>query len=193
MMVEITPQLVLSGLQTAGLLVGILYYILDLQNKREDQKLANARQDLMLKSQKQALETRQAQLFMNIFNNWNTPDFWRNYWTVLDREWTNYDDYQSKYGRHIDLEGNAKAATLFAFYEGLGVLVKRGFIDPHFVDDLLGGTIINYWEKMGEFYREMRVRVDYPQIAIQIEYLYDVIKPIASAENIEYLRKQTNR
>jgi len=172
--------LVLTGL---GLAASIIYYANILNN-------ANKTRELQLKSQELATETRQAQLFMNIYNHWNTPDFWKNYWNVMDREWIDYDDYQSKYGRETDLEGNARSATLFAFYEGLGVLVKRGLIDPHFVDDLLGGTIVNYWEKMGDIFREMRIRVDYPQVGTQIEYLYDVIKPIATAENIELLRKQ---
>ena len=57
----------------------------------------------------------------------------------------------------------------------------------------MGATIINYWEKTREIYMEMRVRQNYPQIGIMIEYLYDVIKPIADAENIELLRKQTNQ
>ena len=174
-MIEYLP-LVLTGI---GIIVAIIYYTLTLRNSNKTQQLQ--------------LETRQAQLFLNIYNHWNTPEYWKNYWTVIDREWTNYDDYLSKYGRQVDLEGNAQAATLFAFYEGLGVLVKRKLIDPHFVDDLLGATIINYWEKTREIYMEMRVRQNYPQIGIMIEYLYDVIKPIADAENIELLRKQTNQ
>jgi hypothetical protein len=175
--------IILTGL---GLIVSILYYTSVLQN-------ANKTRKLQLRAQELATETRQAQLFMNIYNHWNTSDFWKNYWSILDREWTDYDDYQSKYGRKNSLEANANAATLFAFYEGLGVLVKRGLIDPHFVDDLLGGTIINYWEKMEPIYVEMRVRTNYPQIATQIEFLYETIRPIATLENLELLEKESKQ
>ena len=165
--------LILTGL---GLIVSILYYTFTLQNSNQ--------------TQKQQLETRQAQLFMDIYNHWNTPEFWKNFWTIMDLEYTDYDNYIEKYGRHTDPEGYSKIMSLFSFYEGLGVLVKRGLIDPYFVDDLLGGTIVYYWEKMMPIFREMRVRTDYPQVATMIEYLYEVIKPIATAENIELLRKQ---
>jgi len=178
-MIESIPY-VLTGI---GIIVSILYYTSVLRN-------ANKTRELQLQAQEHQLETRQAQLFMNIYSHWNTPEFWKNYWYVIDREWTDFDDYQIKYGRENNLEGNAQSATLFAFYEGMGVLVKRELIDPRFVDDLLGGGIIGYREKMESIYREMRIRNDYPQIARQIEYLYGVIKPIADAENLEILQKQ---
>ncbi len=61
-MVEITYQMVLSTLQTAGILVGIYYYVMTLRNQRKNQELA--------------LETRQAQLFMNIYDRRvNSPDW----------------------------------------------------------------------------------------------------------------------
>jgi preprotein translocase subunit YajC len=38
-MVEITYQMVMSTLQTAGILVGIFYYIMTLRNQRKNQEL----------------------------------------------------------------------------------------------------------------------------------------------------------
>lgn len=52
-MVEITYQMVLSTLQTLSLGVGVIYYIMTLQNTRRNQQLT--------------LETRQAQLLMQIY------------------------------------------------------------------------------------------------------------------------------
>ena len=61
-MAEITYQVVLSTLQTFGLLVGIFYYVMTLRNQQKNQQLA--------------LETRQAQLFMNIYDRrLNNPNF----------------------------------------------------------------------------------------------------------------------
>ena len=53
-MVEVTYQMVLSTLQTTGILVGIFYYIMTLNNTRKSQRLT--------------LESRQAQLFMQMLN-----------------------------------------------------------------------------------------------------------------------------
>jgi len=53
-MVEVTYRMVLSTLQTTGILVGIFYYIMTLNNTRKSQRLT--------------LESRQAQLFMQMLN-----------------------------------------------------------------------------------------------------------------------------
>jgi len=163
-------------LQTIGILltaitvsIAAIYYTLTLRYTRRNQDLQ--------------LETRQAQLFMQVYDRWQDPQYW-SYWAdIQSKDWEDYDSHQEKYGRSNNLDAWTKSATLFAFYEGLGVLVKRGLIDPHLVDDLLGGTVVRYWEKWGLHYREMRKRENYPQIAEQIEYLYHVIKPILEKEN----------
>jgi len=75
-MVEITYQMVLSTLQTLGILVGIFYYVMTLRNQRKNQEISLRKQELTLKAQEQALETRQAQLFMNIYDRrLNNPHF----------------------------------------------------------------------------------------------------------------------
>ena len=61
-MIEYLP-LVLTGL---GLTASIAYYANILNN-------ANKTRELQLKAQEQALETRQAQLLMQIVNHWSQP------------------------------------------------------------------------------------------------------------------------
>ena len=75
MMIEITYQMILSTLQTAGLLVGIFYYIMVLRNQQKNQEISLRNQELTLKSQALATETRQAQLFMQLFDRWSDPHF----------------------------------------------------------------------------------------------------------------------
>ena len=53
MMVDVTYQMVLSTLQTAGILVGIIYYLTIMRNSQKNQQMQ--------------LETRQSQLFMQLF------------------------------------------------------------------------------------------------------------------------------
>ena len=60
MMVDVRYQMVLSTLQTAGILVGIAYYIMTIRNQQKNQDMQ--------------LETRQAQLFMQIYNRFNDRD-----------------------------------------------------------------------------------------------------------------------
>jgi uncharacterized membrane-anchored protein YhcB (DUF1043 family) len=59
--------MVLSTLQTIALVVGIAYYLFIMRNSQRNQELT-------LKAQEQALETRQTQLFMQIYqdmSSWN--------------------------------------------------------------------------------------------------------------------------
>ena len=61
------------------------------------------------------------------------------------------------------------------FFEGVGVLVKRGLIDLSLVDDLLGSMITHTWEKMGPVEVESRVCFNNPRAFEDFEYLYNEI------------------
>jgi uncharacterized protein HemX len=61
-MVEITYQMILSTLQTIALIVGIVYYLIIMRNTQKTRELSLRAQELTLKAQEQAKETRQAQL-----------------------------------------------------------------------------------------------------------------------------------
>jgi hypothetical protein len=65
------------------------------------------------------------------------------------------------------------------------VLVRRRLIDPSFVNDLISGFIIHYWEKLGPITIETRKRFDWPMYGEQIEYLYNQIKPIVEKQHPE--------
>jgi hypothetical protein len=59
MMVEVTYQMVLSTIQTAGILVGIAYYVMNLNYTRKNQEIS-------LRNQEQTLKTRHATIYNQI-------------------------------------------------------------------------------------------------------------------------------
>lgn len=63
-MVEITYQMVLSTLQTAGLLICIFYYLMALRNQQKNQEISLKNQEISLKNQEETLKTRNATLFL---------------------------------------------------------------------------------------------------------------------------------
>ena len=67
----------------------------------------------------------------------------------------------------------------------MGVLVNRKLIDVSFVDDLISGLIIRYWEKMEPIIDDAREKMDYPQLAEWTEYLYREIRTIAEEQHPE--------
>ncbi|MCW4040718.1 MAG: hypothetical protein NWE83_08210 [Candidatus Bathyarchaeota archaeon] len=102
---------------------------------------------LSLSSRKQELETRQAQLFMDVNQRFNSAEMRRSLQKVLYVEdWTNYEDWAQKYGLQSDLW--VAITQIGSYFGGLGVYVERGLIDPTMIDDLMGEYIIAYWDKL---------------------------------------------
>ena len=152
-----------------GLLVGIFYYIMTLQNTKKNQQMQ--------------LETRQAQLFMQLYDRWMGTDFKKLNREVMGMSWTNFDDYLNKID--AEPEDHDKMRSYGSFFEGIGVLINRNLIDPFMVDDLMSDAILRYWEKYEPILAEVRVRENYPQAGEWAEYLYNVIKPIVEQQHPE--------
>ena len=81
-----------------------------------------------------------------------------------------------KFGNPEDM---AKTLSLGAYFEGIGVLVKRGLLDPTLVDDLLSINIFEFWEKIEPLVIERRKRMNKPTSGEWMEYLYNEIRKIA--------------
>ena len=154
-----------------GVCTASIYYIINLRNSQKNMRLT--------------LETRQAQLFMQIYSTFCSYPIQKARNEMGKWSFRDYDDFQSKYGDAVNPEAYLHHSSLSFFFEGIGVLVLRKLIDPSLVDDLMSGPIITYWEKMRPFYLEYRVRFDWPQFGEYIEYLYNHIKPIAEKQKVE--------
>jgi hypothetical protein len=156
----------------AGISIGLasIYYALILRKAEKDRQIT--------------IETRQVQLFMQIRDKWDM-DMIKRRFEIMSWEWKDYGDFMEKYGPDTNPEAWSMLISMGQFFEGVGVLVKRGFIDPELVDDLLSGPIIQFWEKTGPFFLEMREVMGWPQAGEWLEYLYHVIKPIVADQHPE--------
>ena len=157
----------------AGLSIGLaaIYYMLTLRNSQKAQQLQ--------------LETRQAQLFMQIYYTWSSRENINVRRELRTWTWTDYDDFIKKYGEANNSEANTLFQELATWFEGIGVLIKRKLIDPAFVDDLMSGHTLWGWEKFGSFVRERRVRDNLPYYYEFWEYLYDEVSAIAHKQHPE--------
>jgi len=117
-MVEVTLTLVKDIVTIVGVIAGFTYYVLTVQATR--------------KNQKHQLETRQAQLFMQIFSLWNNKDFWRDYNDIMNADDPTPDQYTNRYD---DPEMRAKWLHVGGLFEGVGSLLHKGFINPVIVSD----------------------------------------------------------
>ena len=145
--------LILTGI---GIIVSILYYANVLRN---------------------ADRTRQTQLFMQFYNAWLDTDFYTEMIEIAFLwEFEDYEDFMNKYWMTSNLEAFAKWGRAQNYLEGMGVLMKRGLLDPSLMDDLQSGYIITMWEKYEPIIYEIRVRMNQPQFGEFFEYLYSEIR-----------------
>ncbi len=170
-MVEITYQMVLSTLQTVGLLVGIFYYVTTLRNAQKTRELTLQSQELTRKAQEQALETRQAQLFMQIYQEMSSPEFYRIYNELLHMEWEDWDDYYRKYGSDNNPEAFAVRNSLHYRLNGVGLLVKADLIDVDRVYDLMRTTILWQWNKWEDIILKARELYNVPSYMEGFEFI----------------------
>lgn len=77
----------------------------------------------------------------------------------------------------VDSESYVDFMFLGTFFEGLGVLVKKGLIDVALVQDLVSQRIIWYWEHVaGPMFEEIRQYTNDPTQWDHIEHLYHEMK-----------------
>ena len=158
-----TLALALTGL---GLTASIIYYSNILNN-------ANKTRELQLKTQEQAAETRQTQLFMKIYERFESKEFVQLAYTLMKLEWSSPEDYYEKYGPDTNPEMSSSIHSVTAYFEGIGLLVHRGLIDISLIDDLMSDGVIVLWEKIGDVTKYRREQTKRPHIWEWTEYLYN--------------------
>jgi hypothetical protein len=155
----------------ASVSVAAIYYMFTLRINMKNQ-------ELNLKSQQQADETRQAQLFMQVFSRYHEEEFWKAYQIVMSREWKSYDDWNKD---RSDPDLFSTRTSVNTYLNGIGVLVKRGLLSLDLVADILGGPIVMLWNKEAEYIREFRVKTNYGLYLKDLEYLFEEIMRLRSA------------
>ena len=132
------------------------------------------------KNERLTLETRQAELFMQIYNRWNSRDFSNAYLNFRYHKTVNdiLDLTDIPTGGRMTREEHSDWQLLTAFFDGVGVLLDRGLLDISLVEDLFAGRIIAIWEKYSKVIdidEARRIRKD-PKMHDHFEYLYHAMK-----------------
>ena len=117
-----------------GVCIAAIFYVLNL-------RISQRNQELTLKAQQQTLETRQAQLFMPIYSAFYSEWWHKAITCFMEAKFDGYDDYMAKYGPQANPDEHVLHGRVESYLEGIGVLVKRGLIDPSFVDDLMSSAV----------------------------------------------------
>jgi hypothetical protein len=155
-----TIALVLTGI---GLTASVVYYANILNNANKTQQIA--------------LETRQTQLFMQLFQYLNTETFWKLYIdTTYHTEWKDYEEFKEKYGPNNNPEMFAKISNIWMIYGELGTLVNDGVIEIDQIFELQGLMPVKLWEKWKPIVYAERKRVEWDDSYLHFEYLGIMMK-----------------
>ncbi|MGD0805710.1 MAG: hypothetical protein ABSA11_16740 [Candidatus Bathyarchaeia archaeon] len=158
----------MSEIQTIGVVVtaasvtvAAIYYMFTLRINMRTQQLA-------LKTQEQNLDTRQAQLFMGIYEAMYSESFQK---SCAESIYMNCRDINEYISMIEDPQRSTKFGIFGMWLEGQGVLVKEGFVDVKLVSELVGGIIVMWWKKWGPFILEFRKIGDNSRHMVEAEYL----------------------
>ena len=135
----ITLQTLLTYLTLISVPVGVVYHIMTLRNQSK---------------------TRQAQLLMGLLETYRSKEFRSQVNEIRRQEWTDFDDWWSKYGRDTNPDAWASWMSVAAYFDGIGVLLKKKLIDIDLVDELLSNTVFGSYRRMEKPLKEWRKRVD---------------------------------
>ena len=164
-MVEITYQMVLSTLQTIGLLVGIAYYLIIMRNSQRNQQIQ--------------LETRKVQLFIQLYQQLTSEETLKASMELMTLDIKDNDEYLKKYDSSVNPAHYAKRAHIWWIYNSIGELLRMGTIEHDLIDRLqLDAQVIIMWEKWEHIIKETRVRENLPHIWEGFEHLYNETKKI---------------
>jgi hypothetical protein len=150
--------------QTVGVLVtaasvsvAAIYYVLTLRTNQRNLKMN--------------LETRQSQFMSQISDELNSVENWKIVWELLSMEWTDWADFEKKYGSTGNPEAASKRFSLFGKFENVGWLLKNGMLDPEWVHSQFHANVTMVWLKFEPQIMQMRKAMRSPTIFIGFEYL----------------------
>jgi hypothetical protein len=141
-------QTVSIAIASAGVFAAAIYYIFQIRHQNR---------------------MRQTDLVMKLYSQFNSLEFQKILWEILNREAKDYDDYVRRYGF-------AEATAVGMFFEGIGILLKRKLIDIELVDDMFTTPIKSTWEKMKDITLSYRKARNQQEILEWFEYLYNEMK-----------------
>ena len=140
-------------LAAAGVLVGVIYYILDLRHQNK---------------------VRQTDLTMRLYTSWVSEEMIKPWLKVVNLEFTDYDDFKRKYGTFLsENEENAAVLSVLNSFHIMGLLFKKKLVDYDIVRQLPIGEA---WDKLKPIVEGVRKQWNNPATYEEFEYLYNEMK-----------------
>ena len=169
-MVEITYQMVLSTIQTASLVVGIIYYLTIMRNTQKTRELA-------LKAQEEAEKTRHRDLVYQRLEGYSL-EYTKAFSEVASfTDWETPEEFEEKYGIHTNPEAFSKYLFIQRRFSLAGILLKENIADADLIFQLFPPTaIIRIFEQFEPAMRFAREKRNYSKMQESFEFIYNEAK-----------------
>jgi len=140
----------------ASVTVAAVYYIFTLRAQQRNVKAT--------------LQTREAQLFMTLFNKLSSEEFSKHFLNIDSTEWSSYEDFKAKVIN--DPEKAVSLQMIAAAWEGIGVLVRENLVDIKLIALYCAGVTRKLWEKLRPVVEVYRKETDFSRYMSEFEYVY---------------------
>jgi xanthosine utilization system XapX-like protein len=139
----------------AGVLVGVIYYILDIRHQSK---------------------VRQTDLTMRLYTSWVSEEMTKPFLKVWNLEFTDYDDFKKKYGTYLsDNPENAALLSVLNSFTVMGMLLQKKLVDHEIMSHL---PVLMTWNKVKPIVEGVRKETNDPGWYEEFEYLYNEMKKL---------------
>jgi len=153
-MVEVDIQTVSIAFASAGVFLAAIYYIFQIRHQTR---------------------IRKTDLLTRLVSTYGSREYTKALMRVLALEFRDYDDFVEKYGPIPSLNPDTVAFRMISIFgEELGMLLRRGLIDPDMTISIFSVGIL--WEKLKPIVEGVRKHFNEPRLFEDFEYLYNEMK-----------------
>ncbi len=139
-----------------GVIAGFSYYVLTVRNAQRNQQLQ--------------LKARKAQLYNQVYSWFVETESLVEYMEMLNWEWTDYSDFERKYGSDNNVREYAKRSRVWSTLEMMGMMFKDGSVDIESIFPLRVFAMFQ-WYKFKDVIEEQRKRYYTPTYLENWEFL----------------------
>jgi hypothetical protein len=109
-----------------GVIAGFSYYVLTVRN---------------------AQKARRTDTFMRLYQSRHDPETHQKFWKLMGLEWDDFEDFMARYGPEVNPEMAALRTSMWAEYDGIGMLVQDNMVDIETVFRMMYQAIVMIWYK----------------------------------------------
>ena len=107
----------------------------------------------------------------NIMQSFISEEAQRRWFELLNMKWSDYDDFERKYGSDSNLDNAAKRQAVFYFFEILGNQLRNGYVDRETIYNTTNIGVSWTWAKFKPVIEENRRRYSGEDAMKGFEYL----------------------